>query len=80
MPIVARLLVVAKCVGSDGADVVAGYIDGYKTQMDIAETVMPNHYEAGWYATATSEMFSIAMATARVLGLDAEETRTVFST
>lgn len=79
VPLVAPLLAAAEYADADGADVVAGYIAGYETQTYIAEAVMPSHYEAGWHATATFGTFGAATATARVLGLDADETRTALN-
>jgi len=75
VPIVAPILAVAEREESTGAEAVAAYVAGYETQVSLAETLLPSHYERGWHATATFGTFGAAAAAGVLLGLDGEEAR-----
>lgn len=79
VPMVAPLFAAAEHADATGEDVVAGFLAGYETQCYLAAALVPAHYERGWHATATFGTFGATAAVARVLGLDADETRTALN-
>lgn len=67
----------ALCAASASADasvdrVLAAYVVGVETTMRVGRVVNPEHYNAGWHATATLGVFGATMATALLRGLDDE--------
>ncbi len=73
--LVPPLLALAPETAATGRDLVAAYAAGFETACAVAEPVSPEHYEAGWHATATFGTFGAAAAAAHLLDLDAETTR-----
>jgi len=72
--LVPGLLALAPEAGATGRDLVAAYAAGFETACAVAGPVSPDHYEAGWHATATFGTFGAAAAAAHLLDLDAETT------
>lgn len=75
VPVVAPILAATEEHGASGARAVEAYVAGFETQVYLASALLPTHYERGWHATATFGTFGAAAAVARVLDLDAAETR-----
>ena len=69
----AASLAVADALGSSGSDLVAAYICGVETTMRIGMTVNPDHYNAGWHATATLGVFGATVASGLLMALSEEE-------
>lgn len=57
-----------------GRDLITAYAAGFEAECAIAEPISPDHYEAGWHATATFGTFGAAAAAANLLGLSADAT------
>ena len=73
--LVPPLLALTADTDATGADLVAGYAAGFEVECALARLISPEHYEAGWHATATFGAFGATAAAASLLGLDATETR-----
>lgn len=73
-PVLAAALAVGEEIHATGAQLLEAFIAGYETSCRIGQLVAPNHYARGFHATATLGCFGAAVATARLLGLDAEAT------
>nr|WP_233340963.1 MmgE/PrpD family protein [Haloprofundus sp. MHR1] len=71
--LVPALLALAEETGASGRDLVAAYAAGFEAECAVADPVSPDHYEAGWHATATFGTFGAAAAAAHLLGLDEVE-------
>ncbi len=52
---------------------------GFETQARVAHGVHLHHYEKGWHPTSTIGIFGAAAASARLLGLTAEQTATALA-
>ncbi|MEF8887689.1 MAG: MmgE/PrpD family protein [Haloarculaceae archaeon] len=72
--LVPGLLALAPEADASGRDLITAYAAGFETACAVAEPVSPEHYEAGWHATATFGTFGAAAAAANLLGLDAPTT------
>ncbi|MGF7160370.1 2-methylcitrate dehydratase PrpD [Rhodoligotrophos appendicifer] len=57
-----------------GAHVMTAFVAGYDTACRVGQTVMPDHYEGGFHATATLGVFGGAAAACRLLDLDGSAT------
>lgn len=64
------LLSLADEANASGQDLIAGYAAGFETACALADPITPDHYEAGWHATATLGTFGATGAAANLLGLD----------
>ena len=73
--LVPPLLALAPETAATGRDLLTAYATGFETACAVAGPVSPDHYEAGWHATATFGTFGAAAAAAHLLDLDAETTR-----
>jgi 2-methylcitrate dehydratase PrpD len=76
---VPALLALGEEIDASGADVVDAYIVGVEVQECLAEAVNMAHYTAGWHTTLTLGAPSAAAACARLLRLDAEQSRNAIS-
>jgi 2-methylcitrate dehydratase PrpD len=74
--ILPALLALAELKGSSGHDVLTAFVAGYEAACRIGMALQPGHYNLGFHATATVGCFGAAAASARLLGLDAEQTAT----
>ena len=55
-----------------GAQFLEAFLTGFEVECKIAEAIHPNHYKMGFHSSGTIGTFGAAIATARLLGLDAE--------
>ena len=58
----------------NGRDALTAYVAGYETATKVARAVNFEHYEKGWHPTATLGIFGATAASARLLGLDVDQT------
>lgn len=72
--LVPTLLSLADGADTNGRKLIAAYAAGFETACAIAGPITPDHYEAGWHATATLGTFGATAAAANLLGFDAEAT------
>lgn len=72
--LVPALLALTKEADASGRDLITAYAAGFETECAIAEPISPEHYEAGWHATATFGTFGAAAAVSNLLNLDVTKT------
>jgi len=72
--LVPPLLALAPEADASRRELVTAYAAGFETACAVAGPVSPDHYEAGWHATATFGTFGAAAVAAHLLDLDAKTT------
>ena len=72
--LVPPLLAVSPDISPTGRDLVTAYVAGFEVACAVAQPISPDHYEAGWHATATFGALGAAAAVANLCDLDAEGT------
>ncbi len=75
VPLLAALLACAEAEMVDGAGLALGYLVGFEVDAALGSGLHPTHYERGWHATSTIGTLGCAAAAARLLALDAGQTR-----
>ncbi len=75
VPLVPSVLALGEESGASGEKVLEAYIVGFEVEAKLGRAVNPNHYEKGWHATATLGVFGATAASARMLGLNAQQVR-----
>ncbi len=79
-PVLAAALAAGELALADGRAVVHAFLLGFEVETTLAQTVNPEHYAHGWHATCTLGTLGAAAAAARLLGLDAGQTRMALAT
>ena len=74
-PVLAAALAAGELALADGRAVLHAFLLGFEVETTLAEVINPAHYEHGWHATCTLGTLGAAAAAARLLGLDAVQTR-----
>jgi 2-methylcitrate dehydratase PrpD len=74
-PVLAAALAAGELALADGRAVAHAFLLGFEVETTLAEIINPAHYEHGWHATCTLGTLGAAAAAARLLGLDAAQTR-----
>lgn len=74
VPLVPALFALADEHALSGRDLITAYVIGFEVEHRFAKALHPHHYDKGWHPTATLGIFGTVAASARVLGLDAEQT------
>ncbi len=74
VPLVPALLAISDMQPVSGRAFLEAFIVGYEAEVLTAEMVGEGHYNLGWHMTATVGTVGAAAASARLLGLDAEQT------
>jgi len=77
--LVPPLFALAEEAGASGRELITAFAVGFEVECAIAGPISPEHYEAGWHATATFGAFGAAAAAASLLELDAEATERALS-
>jgi 2-methylcitrate dehydratase PrpD len=71
-------LVVTLAVGESrrisGAQFLEAFLTGFEVECKIAEAISPSHYKKGFHSSGTVGTFGAAVAAAKLLGLNAEQT------
>ncbi len=75
VPVLAAALAVAEEVGAGGKEFLGSFCMGVEVACKVAEAIKPQHYQGGFHSTGTIGVFGAAAASARLLGLECEETR-----
>jgi 2-methylcitrate dehydratase PrpD len=78
-PVLPAALAAGELCGGDGRALIHAYLVGFEVEAALGETLNPAHYEHGWHATGTLGSLGAAAAASRMLGLDAEKTRTALA-
>ena len=60
---------------ASGLDVLTAYQIGAEVETKACEAIAPRHYDDGFHSTATMGTLASAAASARLMGLDVEQTR-----
>jgi 2-methylcitrate dehydratase PrpD len=75
VPLLAAALACAEAEARDGAAVALAYAIGFEIDAALGAALNPAHYARGWHATSSIGTLGCAAAAARLLGLDADQTR-----
>jgi 2-methylcitrate dehydratase PrpD len=78
-PVLAAALAAGELALCDGKSLVHAFLLGFEVETTVAEVLNPAHYHHGWHATCTLGTLGAAAAAARLLGLDAAQTRTALA-
>jgi 2-methylcitrate dehydratase PrpD len=73
-PVAPPALALGEHYRMSGAAVLQAFILGAEIECRIGNAVSPGHYARGWHITSTCGVFGAAVASAKLLGLSAEET------
>ncbi|MBS0640308.1 MAG: MmgE/PrpD family protein [Proteobacteria bacterium] len=73
-PVAPAALALGEQRGLSGQAVLHAFILGAEVECRIGNAVSPGHYARGWHITSTCGVFGAAAASARLLGLNAEQT------
>lgn len=76
---VPALIALAEELGSDGPALIDAYIVGLEIQAAVSRGVNRSHYLAGWHGTGTIGCIGVAGASARLMGLNHDETANALS-
>lgn len=71
---VPALLAVAEETGASGRDVLEAFVYAHEGMARLSLAIMPTHYLLGWHTTGTLSTLSAALAAAKVMGFDADQT------
>jgi 2-methylcitrate dehydratase PrpD len=74
-PVLSAALAAGELALADGRALVHAFLLGFEVETTLAEVLNPAHYHHGWHATCTLGTIGAAAAAARLLGLDAAQTR-----
>ncbi len=78
-PVLSAALAAGELALADGRALVHAFLLGFEVETTMAEVMNPPHYEKGFHATGTLGTMGAAAAAARLLALDAEQTRTALA-
>jgi len=74
-PVLSAALAAGELTMADGRAIVHAFLLGFEVETTMASVMNPPHYEKGFHATGTLGTMGAAAAAARLLGLDAAQTR-----
>jgi 2-methylcitrate dehydratase PrpD len=74
-PVLAAALAAGELALADGRAVLHAFLLGFEVETTLAEVINPAHYAHGWHATCTLGTLGATATAARLLGLDATQTR-----
>lgn len=72
--VVSSALAAAEYLGASGKELITAIVAGYDVFVRIASSVNPSHLQRGYHTTGTCGALAAAAASAKLFGLDAEET------
>jgi 2-methylcitrate dehydratase PrpD len=78
-PVLSAALAAGELTMADGRALVHAFLLGFEVETTMASVMNPPHYEKGFHATGTLGTMGAAAAAARLLGLDAGQTRAALS-
>lgn len=73
VPVIPAALAMGEYRKVDGKKLITAIVAGFEAECRIGEAVNPEHYAAGWHATATLGGFGACAAVARMIGLSVEK-------
>lgn len=74
-PVLPAVLALGEREGLSGKRILEAYILGSEVEMKIGSSVIPTHADKGWHTTGTLGSLGAAAAAAKILELDADQTR-----
>lgn len=74
VPVVPAALAIGEHRNSSGRKLIEAIVAGIEAECRIGEAVNPEHYAAGWHATATLGCFGACAAVAKLIGLSPDQT------
>ncbi len=74
-PVASAVLALAERNGNGGRDVIDALVLGIDVSCRIGNVMYPDHYDRGWHITGSTGMLGAAAGCARLLRLDAQQTR-----
>jgi 2-methylcitrate dehydratase PrpD len=74
-PVLAAALAAGELALANGSAVLHAFLLGFEVETTLAEVINPPHYAHGWHATCTLGTLGATATAARLLGLDAAQTR-----
>jgi 2-methylcitrate dehydratase PrpD len=72
-PVASALFAYASVNKVSGADLLHSFILGFEVVSRIGNATYPAHYSAGWHSTGSIGVFGAAVATAKLMQLDAQQ-------
>src|SRR4051812_35841376 len=78
-PALPAALAMAEATNASGAAAMLAYHLGVEVECKISEAINPRHYQTGFHATATCGTFAAASASAKLMGLNPEQTARALS-
>jgi len=76
VPLLPAILALGEQRKASGKDIIEAYIVGFETESKLGRAMIPSgHYQRGWHATGTLGTMGAAAASAKMLGLDVQQTR-----
>ena len=72
IPPLSAALAVGERQRVSGRDFLEAFLTGFEVECKIAEAIHPSHYKKGFHSSGTVGTFGAAVATAKLLGLDAD--------
>jgi 2-methylcitrate dehydratase PrpD len=72
VPPMVAALAVGERQRASGKQVLEAFLTGFEVECKIAEAIHPNHYKKGFHSSGTVGTFGAAVATAKLLNLDAD--------
>jgi 2-methylcitrate dehydratase PrpD len=75
IPPLSASLALGERLGVSGAKFLEAFLTGFEVECKIAEAIHPEHYKRGFHSSGTIGALGAATAAAKMLGLDAEQTR-----
>ena len=79
-PLWPAIVAAAELLPVSGTAAIEAFVAGFEVQTRVAVAAGPGHYDAGWHVTGTVGHIGAAAATARLLGLSAEQTLAAIGT
>ena len=74
-PCLGAVYPVAEMLDVSGRDLLLAFAIGIEVECKIAEAIDPRHYQQGFHSTGTIGVFAACAAAAKLMGLNAEQTR-----
>ena len=74
MPPLVAALAIGEPLRISGARLLEAFLTGFEVECKIAEAIHPSHYKKGFHSSGTVGTFGAAVATTKLMGLDAGQT------
>lgn len=74
-PVAAALFALAETTPVSGEQLLLAFVLGVEVECRLGMAIFPDHYQRGWHITSTCGVFGAAAASAKLLGLDAQQHR-----